>query len=132
MKNTGKQSEGNFEDLIRKLGKKAYLLRLLDRSDVKGSPDMPKQPCDYVLVNNGNTAFVEIKSTVSTTGFRKSNIKKTQSAAAERILKAGGSYLFFIYSIAKKLWYCVPLSFILSHQKSEISWRDLDVYRFDV
>ena len=57
---------------------------------------IPKVASDFICIDNGQTMFVECKSTVNKTSFPVSNIKPHQLEFASKIEEAGGMYSFII------------------------------------
>ena len=111
--NKGKKAESFIIDYLDSLGKYVYVKRLVDTHDAnKGrwgdstqkKVIIPKRPCDAMLIYRGDTYFCEVKSTISQTGLS-SNLFSEQKPERIRIVKAGGSYLYLIYSYFKEQWY---------------------------
>jgi len=131
-RNSGKGSEHIFESVLRSFGKRAYFCRLVDAAEVYGrvgkTGNLRPQPSDYIIVIDGQTSFAEVKSTHDNNAFRFSLLRTKQSAAAEQIVKAGGSYFIFLHRVPTNEWYCIPYERIMevkSAGKASISWSDL-------
>ena len=104
----GKKAELEFKRHIESLGKRAYLYRITDTSDVmtriKGT--LPSVPSEFVLVLDGKTSFVEIKTSTNKTKFPKANLRrKSQKAAGKQVVAAGGTYTYYIFSSVRNQWY---------------------------
>jgi penicillin-binding protein-related factor A (putative recombinase) len=136
-KNTGKPTEQAFEDLFKPAGKRAFLHRLTDASDVFGLTDkaanQAAQPSDYVVVHDGETFFAEVKSTQNATSFPFSLLKSGQSAAGLQIEGAGGHYLVFVRALALpgQPWFRVHYSTIRAAKadgKGSLKWKDMQCW----
>lgn len=135
-KNTGKPSERDFLQFFKKLGKRAFVHRLVDSADLRGlnnSPvRAPEQPADWVVTENGETYYAEVKSTTNKTSFPFSLITTNEEKSAKMQLAAGGKYMFFIHSLEKQQWFKVPASIVLSHNKRSFKWDELIPYRWSL
>jgi penicillin-binding protein-related factor A (putative recombinase) len=140
MKNTGKPSEEAFERLFQSLGKKAFLHRFTDASDIKGLTgqvaNASAQPSDYIVVWHGkSTFFAEVKSTVNRTAFPFNLLRPAQSAAGLQIEYAGGEYMIFAHalSLPNQPWFCFPYHLVRAEKargKGSIKWDDLPELEF--
>jgi len=131
--NTGKPTEAEFELIWNSFGKRAYVHRHQDQSDLyglnrRGLITFP-QPSDYLVVFDGAVFFAEVKSTQNAKGFAISAIKQSQRGMAKQISTAGGVYFFFIKSLLSGVWYRVPATFMLE-QIGRVAWSMLDPYRW--
>ena len=133
--NKGKKAESFIIDYLDSLGKYVYVKRLADTHDAnKGrwgdstqkKVIIPKRPCDAMLIYRGDTYFCEVKSTISQTGLS-SNLFSEQKPERIRIVKAGGSYLYLIYSYFKEQWYWIPSEFLNENAK----WCELEKFKVD-
>lgn len=139
MKNTGRPSEKAFEHHFERMGKNAFVHRLVDAAEIKGRTgvvgEARAQPSDYILVYNGKTYFAEVKSSSNKTSFAFSLLRKTQTAFARRIIAAGGEHIVFVHSLANSQWYLVPYQTIIetidSGEKSSIKWQDMVRFKYD-
>lgn len=134
---TWKHSEKAFEAAFDKYGKAAFVCRLPDTAQVKrlAGPKafIPPQPSDYILTLNGEMMYAEVKSTKDADAFHFSNIQKGQMAASRRQVAAGGVYLFFIHSLARAQWFCVPAELIHATMatKKHLTWDELAPFPWD-
>lgn len=136
LKNDGKLAQKEFEDYWIGKGKAGYFHRITDASEVagmnrrRGPVNVKKQPADYVLAHAGFSGYAEVKSTTSPRGFAFSIIEPHQLGHAERCIKAGGQYDFFVRRIGgDDAWYRVPASVVLTHPAQSMTWADLEPYR---
>lgn len=83
------------------------------------------KPSDIIIVERGSTYFAEVKSTENLKGITKSLFSQ-QVGSRERILRSGGEYYYFIYSLVKARWYKVPGSIIA--ENANRTWDELAVY----
>lgn len=113
--NIGKKAENFIREYLKGLGKYIYIARFADTYDANkgrwGDPNQKKvfierKPCDFMLIYNGITYFCEVKATINTKGL-KSSLFSEQVPERTRILKAGGRYLYLIYSAFTKYWYWI-------------------------
>jgi penicillin-binding protein-related factor A (putative recombinase) len=109
MKNTGKAAQKEFEAYVATKGKSAYLVRFDDASDIRGKTGVAgyakKQPADYLIMADGLTALLEVKSTENPTRFPFSMLEEGQMLALRKTEAAGGNYFIFIKSIALNIWH---------------------------
>lgn len=130
--NTWKKCEEEFVSFFDDQGKDAYVIRLADTAAAKATGGaeamIQAQPSDFIVVVKGVTHFSEVKSCQNPTSFPFSNIKRGQKIAARRVVKAGGSYLFWIKNIVTGVWYCVPSPVIINHPRKSIRWDELEQY----
>lgn len=129
-----KRAEKDFEGFFAKQGKDAFVFRLTDTAAAKAmngkAAFVAAQPSDYIVVSKGETMFCEVKSSKSPTSFPHSNIQKNQLAAARRIIKAGGTYVFFLKAYALNKWFIVPAQVIINATKKSTSWSDITSYEW--
>lgn len=71
-------------------------------------------PADYVVVDDGNMFYAEVKSSQELISFPFSNIKKSQWSAARRTESAKGDYFFFLKNENTQSWYRVPARVLLN------------------
>lgn len=135
-KNTGKSSEQKWEHHFNTLGKGAYFYRVVDAAEVRGRTGkigfIRPAPSDYVLVCKGRMSFAEVKSTQNPTSFPFSILRKVQSAAAQMILAAGGTYDVYVHAMIADVWYKIPYQRILEENKSSIPWSQLQDFKYVV
>lgn len=137
-KNTGKLSEQKWLEAHNKLGKRAWVHRFVDASEIVGKTGRvavaaSPQPSDFMLVLDGETSFSEVKSTQNKTSFPLSILRKTQSTQAKMILAAGGSYWIYIHALILKKWFKIPYTLVTqikAEGKASIKWQDLSQYEW--
>lgn len=133
MKNTGKPSEELFENHIASYGKRAYLHRFVDAAEIRGRTGKVGQaraaPSDYLLVLDGKTSFVELKSTIHETRFAFSLLRTVQSAACKQVLAAGGSYDVVIHAIKHNRWFWLPYAELRTTERRSIAWDEFPSWR---
>ena len=131
----GKKAENFILNYLDSLGKYVYVARFADTYDANkgrwGDPNQKKviikrKPCDAMLVYRGDTYFCEVKSTENKTGLS-SNLFTEQVAERTQIMKAGGNYLYLIYSYALESWYWVPANFL----DTNANWYELEKFKVD-
>ena len=128
MKKDWEIAEKEFEQFFSKLGKEAFVHRLTDTRAARNF--VAAQPSDYLVVSQGDTFFCEVKTSKSSTSFSHHNIQPKQLASARRVIKAGGSYLFFIKSLALGKWFILPAQVILNATKKSTAWSDISQYEW--
>lgn len=138
-KNTGKKSEDIFEKSLDRLGKRASYFRLVDAAEITGrtgkvAVSARAQPSDYVVVLDGKTSFVEVKSTQNPTSFPFNLLKTTQHASARMIITAGGDYYVVVHHLPSDTWYRFPYTLVQNTQangKQSIPWSDLERFQWN-
>jgi len=129
-----KSVEDEFKGIFAAKGKGAFVHRFTDTAAAKATSGkrafVAKQPSDYLVVDNGNTYFAEVKSCREEISFPHSNIQQFQLASARRVTKAGGTYVFFIKNLLTGQWYCVPAEVIIESDKKSTRWADIEPYRW--
>lgn len=138
-KNKGSQAEDDFDAIITRMGKRAYLHWLVDAAEIKGRTGrmglVRAMPSDAVLTIDGITEYAEVKSSEDATAFRFSLLRTKQSAAAKMILSAGGTYSIFVRSWKRNRWFKVPYSLVNAVKdggKSSIPWTDLEDFEWKI
>lgn len=130
-----KSAEKEFETFFDRYGKNAWVFRLTDTAAAKATSGkkafVQAQPSDYIVVCQGDTFFAEVKSSGEKVSFPHSNIQKRQLAAARRVLKAGGQYMFFIKSLFFGKWFLVPAQVIISSSKKSTRWSEIAKYEWN-
>lgn len=110
-------------------GEDIYVCRLIDTYDANagrwGDSSQKKvivkrRPCDAILIIDGTTYFCEIKATTNKTGIT-SSLFSQQTAERTRIKKAGGRYIYLVYSVAKEKWYWV-------NEPATAAWESLEFF----
>lgn len=134
VKNTGHSAQDEFEAIHARMGKLAYLHRLVDAAEVVGRTGKRgftrPAPADYILVVGGSTEFAEVKSTHDPTALRFSLLKKSQTAAAPQVIAAGGIYVVYVKNMNTGEWFRVPYQVIQASTKASIPWKDLTPFRW--
>lgn len=137
-KNTGKPSEDEWQQILRRFGKRVFIHRNTDAADVRGRSSsqvkatVPSQPSDFVVVIDGDCHFAEVKSTIDQRSFKRSSIRTTQLAAARMILAAGGSYIVYVHRLATGDWYKIPIAAILADSRATFKWAELQPYKWEL
>lgn len=139
MKATGKPSEKDFVDAVRALDPWAYVHRFTDAAHLYGLNKRliiaPDQPSDYLIVSKGSSQLAEVKSTRKATSFAFGAIRKGQMANAKMIIKAGGTYNFYVNRTddsnkPTEDWFRVPASVVDATPKRSLNWGELEVFRW--
>jgi len=136
-RNDGSGSEAIFEDRMALGGKTVFVYSLVDTKQIKGAMG-PKGfakagPSDYIVTENGNMYYAEVKSSNNATSFSFSNFTPSQNAAMVRQCAAKGQYWIFIHNLITDVWYRVPASEILMvklTKKSSIKWSEMEEYKW--
>lgn len=128
MKNTGVPAEVEFR--ARRKGRGVYIYEFEDQKALVGlnkgkSLGSRAKPCDYIVIDNGQVIFAEVKSSHDPTAFRFSMIRVTQHGFAKLITHAGGRYHVYIKNMATEEWFCVPYEAIAECVKQSMSWAVL-------
>lgn len=111
-----------------------FLYRIEDHKDANFGRGKTRKviasakPSDYLLTQYGTTHYLEVKESHEKVSFPFSNIKREQWRCAKRVTKAGGSYIFLLYSFERKMWYRVPAQVLLGHDAKSIRWVVLDAH----
>ncbi|WP_419902161.1 hypothetical protein [Kiloniella sp.] len=135
-KNTGKPSEKKFQEIYSKLGKRVFVHRVPDNSDTYGRTKgksvggVEAQPSDWIVTEDGQMFYAEVKSTQNKTSFPFGMISKSQMRGARKQLAAGGQYFFFVHSLVTDEWFQIPADLILSTTKSSLKWSELGSYKW--
>lgn len=109
MKNDGKDAERAFVARIKaKAG--TIIERFWDQSDLRGInkgravADFAK-PSDFIVTEDGNIHYAEVKSVQSATSFAFANLEDGQRSAALRQAAVGGDYRFYLFSYGLGQWF---------------------------
>ena len=115
----GKKAESFILDWLSKRDKWTYVARFSDNYDANkgrwgkgGVVNLGRKPSDAILIVNGITYFLEIKTTTNQKGLTPS-LFKTQESERTRIMAAGGHYAYLIYSVYRKRWYFKDAEFLV-------------------
>lgn len=136
MKNSGKSSEKTFEASFGAMGKRAFLHRVEDASDLHGRNKKlvltTKKPSDYVVTENGEMYYAEVKSSESKTSFPFSAISTNQWASARRQVAAGGKFFFFVHNVITNQWFKLPATHLLSiTDRKSVRWDTLNQFLWE-
>lgn len=135
MRNTGKPSEAAFLSRIK--GPGVVVERFWDQSDLRGLNggravgDYPK-PSDFIVTEDGNIHYAEVKSVQSAVSFPFSNLEDGQRSAALRQAAAGGDYRFYLFSYGLGKWFvmsCQQLRTSLDSGVKSIKFKDLQEWQ---
>lgn len=136
MKNTGKPSEKEFQNIIASLGKRGYTHRFPDASDAFGRNkklmNIARQPGDFFVVENGEVYLADVKSCSNSSSFPFSLISKTQMAASRMITAAGGKYYFMVHNLKTNTWYKIASDIIHNCSKRSLKWSELEPYKWNL
>ena len=106
----GYEFEEKFKESFKQSFPNGFIYKLIDTHSLEGAKRaasnttrgawnkiiIPKVPSDYICINNGETIWVECKSTMNKTSLPLTNIKIHQLEFAAKIEEAGGRYYFAI------------------------------------
>lgn len=115
--------------------KDCHIIRLRDTHDINAQlrrfGEKPliigkKRESDFIVIENGSIYFAEVKCTSQIRGVT-SNLFASQEGKRNRILRAKGDYRYFVYSMIKESWYCIPADVI--YRKARRSWDELEQYK---
>src|SRR3546814_11451100 len=84
--------------------------RVGDQSDLRGlnggrAVNDYSKPADFLVTQNAQIEYAEVKSVQSATIFPFSNIERGQRSAALRQAMVGGAYNFYIFSYGLGRWF---------------------------
>ena len=132
--NDWKKAEKDFRDHWKRYGKNAVVFRLPDTAAAKATGGkgafLQDQPADFLVIWRGEMFFAEVKFSTIKDKFPLQNISRKQVAHARRVIKAGGSYYFFIKSYQYDQWFRVPAQYILTSNKAHLRWDELGEYQW--
>lgn len=132
MKNTGKASEENFEEILAKVyGKKQFAYKVVDT--YSAGKIVKSAPADWVVCIEGTTYWVEVKSSSHKTSFPFANFTKAQLSGMVRQNAAGGRYKIFIQQLPIKQWYEIDSHEVMKRLNDgikSISWKELANFKF--
>lgn len=103
-------------------------LRALNKGRAVG--DFPK-PSDFLVTEDGNIHFAEVKSVQSATSFPFANIERGQKSAALRQALAGGDYRFYLFSFGLGQWFIMRAAQFAAARdagKASIKFKDLPTW----
>lgn len=131
-KNDGGAAEEAFLNAMRKRPG-VVVERFWDQSDLRGRNggravgDYPK-PSDFLVTQNAQIEYAEVKSVQSATSFPFSNIERGQRSAALRQAMVGGPYNFYIFSFGLGSWFKMSAQFFseaIAAGKASAKFKDL-------
>ena len=106
-KRRGYDFENQFRKSVKEFLPDAFIYKLIDTHSIEGLLSklkkthtqyqefyLPKVPADFILINKGQTLWVECKSTSNLGSFPLRNIKPHQIEFGLNIDGAGGEYVF--------------------------------------
>ena len=85
-------------------------------------------PSDRIVTCDGETFYAEVKSTEDPLRFKRSLLRKTQTAFATQIIAAGGQYLVFVKSLVLNRWFVMPYS--VASASPSLLWSDMEAYKW--
>ena len=109
MTNDGKDAERAFLARIKR-SPETVVERFWDQSDLRGInkgravADFAK-PSDFLVTQDGNIHYAEVKSVQSATSFPFANLEAGQRSAALRQAAVGGDYRFYLFSYGLGEWF---------------------------
>src|SRR3546814_17096563 len=88
-------------------------MRISDWSSDVCSSDLNdySKPADFLVTQNAQIEYAEVKSVQSATSFPFSNIERGQRSAALRQAMVGGAYNFYIFSYGLGRWFRMSAQF---------------------
>ena len=138
-KNTGKPSEEIFDTHFLRLGKRAYVHKFTDASEVTGMNrgrvgsgfvNVKAQPADRLVVLDGQMFFAEVKSSTALHDrFDFKLLKKGQNAAGAQAIAAGGAYWIYYHHIATGEWFRFEYAWVAQFKQGGHSSIPLDALR---
>src|SRR3546814_19310786 len=120
-KNDGAEAQSAFFNAMRKRPG-VVIERFWDQSDLRGLNggraviDYSK-PADFLVTQNAQIEYAEVKSVQSATSFPFSNIERGQRSAALRQAMVGGAYNFYIFSYGLGRWFRISAQFISDERR---------------
>jgi hypothetical protein len=125
------KAEDEFDGFWATLGKQAYVFKFPDAAEIFGRVKVigksRAMPSDRLVTYKGETFYAEVKSTVDDR-FKKSLLRKTQSAMAKQIMAAGGKYLVYVKSLMLNRWFVMSYDF--ASARPSYLWTDLESHRW--
>lgn len=130
-----KAAENEFVSFFTGYGKEACVIRLPDTAAAKAvggkNSFVAAQPSDFLLTLKGVTHYAEVKSSSNQVSFSFGGIQKGQWNMSRKIVRAGGSYLFFIKNQVSQQWYLIPAAVLHNHPKKSIKWKEIETYKWN-
>ena len=128
------KAEDDFDDYFKRKGKRAFVFKFPDAAEIYGRVGKIGQtravPSDRIVTCEGETYFAEVKSTEDPLRFKRSLLRKSQSAFATQIISAGGQYLVFVKALATNQWYVMPYN--VASACSSLLWSDMEPYKWTI
>lgn len=134
MRNTGKDAEKAFLARMNRAG--VVVERFWDQADLRGLnggravADFPK-PSDFLITEDGNIHYAEVKSVQSATSFPFANIERGQRLASLRQVQVGGDYRFYLFSYGLGQWFLMhatQFAKALDEGKASLKFKDLTAW----
>lgn len=123
------KAEDEFDNFWAALGKSAYVFKFPDAAEIFGRVKVigksRAMPSDRIVTFNGDTFYAEVKCTIDDR-FKRSLLRKTQSAMARQIMAAGGKYLVYAKSLLLGRWFVMPYD--IASARPSYLWTELDAY----
>lgn len=119
--------------------KETVCTRFIDSADInresykrgaRFAPTGISQPADLLVTDAGETFYAEVKCTENPRGITQSLVKR-QVGSRTRILRAGGVYVYYVYSIARRTWYEIPGEYFEITPAGTILWDNIKTYMID-
>jgi hypothetical protein len=130
---TGTKFQDDFQARWKALGKKAWLHRFADASDLyglnKGHVIVEAQPCDYLCGFSGVVALIEAKATGDTKGFKRSLLRRPQIAAILTSIVAGTPHYVAVRNENTQEVFLIPAAFVYSCAGT-VAWSDLAQFKW--
>jgi penicillin-binding protein-related factor A (putative recombinase) len=98
-----------------------------------GKVGVAERPSDYLLTEDGQMYYVEVKSCSNSTSFPFKNVAGSQWRAAMKQVAAGGRYDFTIYSVENNQWFRVPAQVLLETReqgRKSLAYKTIQQYRW--
>jgi hypothetical protein len=126
------KAEDDFDDYFKRKGKRAFVFKFPDAAEIFGRVGKIGQtravPSDRIVTCDGETFYAEVKSTEDPLRFKRSLLRKSQSAFATQIIAAGGQYLVFVKALVTSRWYVMPYS--IASASPSLLWSDMEAYKW--
>lgn len=117
--------------------KDSYIIRQKDTHDINAQlrrfGEKPlilvkKKESDFIVIDNGDMYFAEVKCTGNIRGLT-SALFSRQEGKRNRILRANGKYNYFVFSEFRDQWYKIPGSVVA--EKKNLRWEDIISYKIN-
>jgi hypothetical protein len=120
----GKEAEKEVQDILRKWNTRGDFAwhRMADARAARGL--ISAQPCDYLVVSNGNTVFLEVKSLAH--DYRIAKDKVDQAPTLWKFHFAGATALVLVLHTKLKKWRVVHI------KELELGLPSWDLSKYDL